>query len=120
MAHKMIVRPATREDIENWSDAAGKPTVKAWVGELNGEVIALGGFALDRGRWFGFCDLTDEARQYKMTLMRAAHRAMAAARAQGIRFIYADADADEPRSRDWLKSLGFEPLPDTSIHRWRG
>ncbi|MFW6028603.1 MAG: hypothetical protein ACOC9Q_03680 [bacterium] len=119
MAGKLIVRPATREDIEAFSEEAGKPTIRAWVGDLDGEIVAIGGFARIRGRWFGFCDLTDDARPYKMTLMRAAHRAMKAAREQGIRFIYADADRSEPRAMHWLHSLGFEPLANSSIHRWR-
>src|SRR3972149_732600 len=116
----MLVRPATREDIEGFSDLPNKPTVKAWVGELDGEIVALGGFAFSHGRWFGFVDLKDEARRYKMTIARAAKRIIAEAREQGIKFVYADADPEEPGAVRWLTSLGFTVDPRTAfLYRWR-
>lgn len=116
----MKVRPATREDIEAFSDIPNKPTLKAWVGEVDGEIVALGGFAFSKGRWFGFCDLKDEARRYKMTIARAAKMIIAEAKKQGIRFIYAEADKDEPSAVRWLTSLGFAVDPRTAfLYRWR-
>ena len=88
--------------------------------ELNGEIIALGGFAFSHGRWFGFVDLKDEARRYKMTIARAAKRIIAEAREQGIKFVYADADPGEPGAVRWLTSLGFTVDPRTAfLYRWR-
>jgi N-acetylglutamate synthase-like GNAT family acetyltransferase len=116
----MRVRPATREDIEAFSDLPMKPTLRAWVGEVDGRIIALGGFALANGRWFGFCDLKDEARQYKMTIARAGKRIIAEAKKQGIKFVYAEADRDEPGAVRWLSSLGFSIDPRTTfLYRWR-
>ena len=115
----VIVRPATRADIAAFSDMANKPTVKAWVGDLDGRIIAIGGLFLVRGRWFAFLDLTEEARPYKMTLMRWAHRMLAEARKNGIRFIYAEASPREARSREWLARLGFEPdVRSGYLYRW--
>jgi len=114
-----IVRPATREDIEAFSDMQNKPTVKAWVGEVDGRVVALGGFALQAGRWVAFCDLTEEARLHKMTLMRTGKRVMDEAKKMGIRYIYAEASPQEVGAVRWLESLGFKLDPrSVYLYRW--
>lgn len=120
MSTGLIVRKATREDIEAFSDLPEKPTLKAWCGEIDGEIVALGGFARFHGRWIGFCSLKKEARKYKMTIARTAIRSLEEARRLGIRYIYADAQDDEPGSEKWLRRLGFEIDPRTpGIYRWR-
>ena len=115
----VCVRPATRADIEAFSDLRGKPTLKAWVGELDGEILGIGGLAYAKGRWFAFCDLKPEAREYKMTLARTAKMVLREARQQGIRFVYAEADLNERASVRWLTSLGFRLDPRTAyLYRW--
>jgi N-acetylglutamate synthase-like GNAT family acetyltransferase len=117
---KVTVRRATRADIEAFSDLANKPTIRAYVGVLDGEIIAIGGLAFSMGRWFAFCDLTEKARKYKLTIARVGKRIMDDAREMGLRFVYADADPNEPTAVRWLTSLGFEPDPRTLVYyRWR-
>lgn len=119
MKNSLIVRPATKEDIETFAPDREKPSIRAWVGDLDGEIIALGGVAFTKGRWFAFLDLTERARPYKMTLARAALRFFAEMRKDGIRYIYAEADLDEPTSLRWLTSLGFTLDPRTlHLYRW--
>ena len=116
-----ILRRATREDIEKFSPLPNKPTILAWVGELDGEIIGIGGLAYSKGRWFAFCDLKEEARKHKMTIARAARKTMNEARNLGIRFVYADMDKNEPMARKWFERLGFEPDPRSGyLYRWRG
>jgi hypothetical protein len=116
----LAIRPATREDIEAFSPMPNKPTIRAMVGELDGRIVGLAGVVLHRGRWLGFCDLTEDARPYKMTIARAAIRFLADARRDGIKFIYADADLSEPTALRWLASLGFHLDPRTQyLYRWR-
>jgi hypothetical protein len=118
---KCSVRPATREDIEAFSPLRNKPTIKALAMECDGKIIGLAGYALVKGRYFGFCDLHEEARQYKMHIARAARRFLKAARDDGIKFIYAEADPEEPGAVRWLTSLGFTVDPRTShLLRWKG
>ena len=118
MAH-VIVRSATKADIEAFSGMADKPTLKAMVGEIDGRIIGIGGVALAKGRWFGFVDLTEEARPYKMHIMRAAKRVLAEAKREGIRFIYAEASPHEPGAIRWLTSLGFKIDPRSQLfYRW--
>jgi hypothetical protein len=108
---EVIVRPATSDDINRFSDLSPKPSVRAWVAEKDNQIIALGGLALVRGRWFAFLDLKPEARQYKMHIMRSALRLLAQARADDIRYIYANIGPDEPKAEAWLHRLGFRPDP---------
>ena len=116
----VIVRPATREDIAAFSDMADKPTVKAWVGEIDGKIVGMGGLALIGGRWFAFLDLTDEARSSKITLMRTAKRVMAEARRMGLRYVYAQVSTHEANAAAWLRSLGFELDPRSEVlYRWQ-
>jgi hypothetical protein len=117
---KLTVRPATREDIAAFSDLANKPTVRAWIGELDGAIISMGGIALVKGRWIAFVDLTEAARPYKMTIARTAIRFLEAARRDGIRFIYAEMDVKEKSAERWLHSLGFSLDPRSQyLFRWR-
>jgi len=118
---RLIVRRATAEDLARFSDMANKPTTLAWVGELEGRIIALGGLARVNSRWFAFCDLTAEARPFKMAMMRTAKRVMAEAKRQGFKFVYAQIDHNEPGSVAWITSLGFELDPRSGeLYRWSG
>ena len=116
----VVVRPATREDIDAFSGITeGMPTTKAFVAELDGRIIALWGIALTHGRWFAFCDLTEEARPYKMTMMRAGKRLIAEARRVGIKYIYAEASPVETGAVAWMHSLGFVLDPRSEhFYRW--
>ena len=114
----LAIRPATREDIEAFSDLPNKPTMRAWVAELDGRIVGLGGIALSKGRWFAFVDLKDEARPFKVTIARSALRFLDEARRDGIRFIYAEVSRHEPRALPWLLSLGFE-FDQRSQHFYR-
>ena len=116
----MKVRRATREDIDTFSDLKNKPTIKAYVGEIDGKIVAIGGLALSGGRWFGFCDLTEDAREHKFTIARMGKRIMDEAKSMGLRFVYAEASPNEPTAERWLTSLGFELDPRSAyLYRWR-
>lgn len=116
----LVVRPATRADIETYAGRPSNETIRAFVGELDGKVIAIGGLATVKGRHFAFLDLDEEARGYKMHIMRMALRMMQNASSRGVRFIFAEADQCEPKSDAWLKRLGFKPDPRSqNLYRWR-
>src|SRR5690606_3030352 len=110
--------PATREDIEAFSDLPKKPTIRAWVAELDGRIVGIGGIARANGRWFAFVDLLDEARPYKVHIARSARRFLDEARRDGVRVSYAEVSRHEPRALPWLLSLGFE-FDQRSQHFYR-
>jgi len=95
------------------------PTVKAWVIDVDGRVVGMGGLAFSRGRWIAFCDLTDEGRHYKRAIVKAGRAVMQEAGRAGHQFIYAEADPDEPMADRWLRRNGFRPDQSTRIYRWQ-
>lgn len=116
----LVIRPASKVDIDAFSALPNKPTTKALVGEVDGTIIGLGGLALRKGRYFAFCDISSQdAAPYRLHIARAAIRFLAEARAQGIRYIYATASLDEPLAPKWLARLGFRPDPrHPHLYRW--
>jgi RimJ/RimL family protein N-acetyltransferase len=121
MKDRVVFRQATAEDIAAFSSMANKPTIRAisMSKAEGGEVLGIAGVAYHEGRWFGFCDMKDEARKYKVHIARAAIRFMADLRRQGVRYIYADSDPNEKTSLRWLTSLGFKPDPISGVYyRW--
>lgn len=117
--NRMHVRAATATDIAAFSDMTGKPTLKAWVGEVDGQIVGLAGFAFSHGRWYAFCDLREAARAHKVAIVRAGLMILAEARRMGIRYLYAEADPKEPGAVRWLTSLGFALDPRTTyLYRW--
>jgi len=113
-----IIRAATKQDIESYAGRPSAQTIRAVVGELDGKIIAIGGLAAVKGRHYAFLDLSEEARGYKMHIMRAAIRMIQDASKRGVRFIFTEADTNEQKSIAWLKRLGFERDP-RSNHLYR-
>ena len=91
------------------------PSSKAWVGEVDGKIVGVGGLYFHKSRWFGFLDITDEARHHKLTLARTGRMVMDEARKMGIRFVYSEVDTDEPNAMRWHELLGFK-LDQRSQH----
>jgi hypothetical protein len=117
----VTVRRATKEDIESFSSARGKPSIKAWCGvNDDGVIIGLGGLAYKEGRWFAFCDLTPEARKYKITIAKMGRQVMRDAVAGKHKFVYAGVDTSEPMAARWVESLGFRRQEHSGLYLWRG
>src|SRR5688572_26056056 len=97
-----------------------KPTALAWCAEYDNRIIALGGLACVKGRYYAFVDLTPEARPFKMTIARTAWRVLAEAKRLGLRYVYAEPDPEEPGAITWLSRLGFKPDPRSRnlLYRW--
>ena len=85
----------------------------------DGKVIAIAGVWFAGGRWRAFADLPGPARKYKIRIIRAAKNFFEELRRDGIKIIYAETDANEPRSLAWLRSLGFElDARSRILYRW--
>lgn len=128
-APRITVRPATVADIEAFPRKDRSqivPTLKGWVAEVDGKTVGLGGLASGSGRWIAFLDLTEQGRELvaahmfaRLALVRAARMVLDDARAQGIRFVYADADTTRPRAAELLERLGFEfDVRSDRFYRW--
>lgn len=125
--HQVVSRPATREDLESFSNVVRWPTAKAWIGTIDGEVIALGGLALIKGRWVGFLDVTEAGREYlqkslmvKAALIRVIVEGLREARVKGVRYIYTEADTQFTGARELLERMGFNLDPRSGcLYRWK-
>lgn len=103
------------------------PTLRGWVGEIDGKAVALGGLANTGGRWIAFMDVTEEGRallksslQVRKALIRTARMVMDEARKQGIRFAYAEAEMRFPLADKMLERIGFQPDPRAeNLYRWK-
>lgn len=125
---KVTVREANKDDILAFALPANvaAPTLRGWVGEVDGKRVALGGFALARGRWIGFVDVTEEGRgllknnmYVRAAFVGTAIKGLREARKMGIRYLYADADMRFPRADELLEKLGFHIDPRTNVlYRW--
>lgn len=113
------MRRATAVELAALVPGDDRPTMKAWVGTVDGTIVGLGGLAFRQGRWIAFCDLTDEARRHKRAIVRTGRCVIDEARRAGHRFIYAKADGNEPMAGRWLESLGFQPDRKTGLYRWQ-
>lgn len=105
---KLIVRNATQRDIEEWYD--GKPpfSVRAVVGELDGEVVAIGGVYRDREVVVGIAGLKDVMRdRFKdvVRMVRAGQKIM-----QDYAYVVAFASEQEPTADSFIRHLGFQHL----------
>ena len=126
---KVTVRDANQQDIAAFATPAGvvAPTIKGWVGEVDGERVALGGFALVGGRHIAFLDVTEEGRallksslHVRKALISTARMAMREARKQGIRFAYAEAEMRFPLADKMLERIGFQPdHRSANLYRWK-
>lgn len=125
---QVVHRRAMREDIVGFSSKVTWPTAKAWVAEMDGAVLALGGLAIIKGRYIGFLDFTKRGREVldgnvcvQVMLLRVVKNALQEAKDQGVKFIYADAATDEhPRAAEFLERFGFHIDPRSkAFYRWK-
>tara|TARA_R110000868_G_scaffold122871_4_gene325747 strand:+ start:4421 stop:4771 length:351 start_codon:yes stop_codon:yes gene_type:complete len=107
-----VVRPATADDIAGFLGDV-PVSMQAWVGEIDGEAIALGGFAFVAGRVVGFLNHNgdERAKQFPVTLHKTAIRVLREAHDAGHRHILSEQGKSET-ARKWLSRLGFVPVDD--------
>jgi hypothetical protein len=124
---QVAVREATHEDIVTFARDMKAPTLRGWVGEIDGKAVALGGLANMGGRWIAFLDVTEEGRDLlkahmsvRKALIRTARMVMDEARKQGIRFCYSEAEMRFPLADKMLERIGFQPDPRApDLYRWK-
>ena len=116
----LVIREATKADIDAINGVAQSPTTRALVAEVDGVKIGIGGYYIREGRYYGFRDLSStDAAPYRLAIARAAKRFMRDAEKRGIKRMYTIVDFDEPRALCWVTSLGFWPDDHyRKLYRW--
>lgn len=116
----LILRPANGADIADLYGNLG-PTVRAIAGEVDGQVVGIGGLAFVKGIVLAFADLDDEMRRRPIALHKAALGFLRQAKQAGHRHVFAECDRNIPRARPWLERLGFRPVDDDgTVMLWQG
>lgn len=114
------VREATREDIDRFYAMDEKPTMRAWVVELDGEIVGFCGLARAKGRWVAFSDMKDALRPFKKVILKTGLLMMREAKRAGIRYVYSEPNPEEPNAKRFLRALGFDIDPRSpALFRWR-
>lgn len=116
------LRYATEADFAGLVDLPLPYRVRAFAAEMNGEVLGVGGLAFFPGGGIAaFVHAKDEARRYKIAAHKAGLRAMAEAKALGLKRVVAMAQDDIEASARWLLRLGFKPeqAGGMKVYVWR-
>ncbi len=107
---RVIIRPATRADFEGMLAEPLPYRVRAIAGEIDGELLGVGGLAFPAdGTITAFLQATDKARQYPVSLHRAALMILSEARRLQIPRVVASAEDGIAPAKRWLARLGFLP-----------
>lgn len=108
-SEKVIIRPATRADIDAMIDEKLPWRVRAWAVEKGDELLGIGGFAYQPNDTIAaFVLKKPGAEKYAVSLHRAGLMAMREARRLGYRRIVALAEQTNEAAERWLIRLGFK------------
>lgn len=110
---ELNIRPATAADLEEWYGTGQRNSFKGIVGEVDGEVVAIGGVYRSQGLMIGIAGLRPHVRHRKKDAVRFARAGQKVL--QGYPFVVAFADKDEPTAEGLIKHLGFEHRGSTEI-----
>lgn len=114
---KPCVRVATRADLVEFykRDTLG-PSHTSWCGAIDGKVVAVAGLSYKSGYVAVFADISPRAKAFPHTLHRHALRLIRDA-LRRHRYIFAEANTEEPGAERWLTRLGFEKIGNGTL--WR-
>lgn len=108
-SEKIVIRPATRADIDAMIDEKLPWRVRAWAVEKGDELLGIGGFAYQPNDTIAaFVLKKPGAEKYAVSLHRAGLMAMREAKRLGYRRIVALAEQTNEAAERWLIRLGFK------------
>lgn len=102
----VVIRPATRQDFEDWYQALPQRTLRAWVGEVDGKVEAIAGYVIHPHFVEAFSSIAAGRVFPSAIVYRNAVKLFAAMRRHGLPLI-AVADPNIKNSGKFLERLGF-------------
>ena len=106
----IVIRQATEADVRHFANGGPLPTVRALVGEKDGELLAIGGYRyVNFGRLMRqvlFFDIKPEGRKYKRAMLRGIKLLLDMRRGP----VVAICNGDEPGAPALMKRMGMEPI----------
>jgi N-acetylglutamate synthase-like GNAT family acetyltransferase len=118
----MNFRPATLDDLIAFNGRRPEMTMRAFVAEEDGKVLATGGTYYSGGSMVVFCDLGDEIRKSPKSILKGAKYVMEKVRQMGVPVV-ALCSKTEPTAPGFLNHLGFEFARATDqgdLYQWTG
>lgn len=111
--HNPVFRPATKKDVEEFYPEASQ-TFHAYVVEINGEVLGIGGIYYIGNFLVAFAKNKPELDAYPFTKARGAKKIM---NIIGDRYCIAFADTKIPEAPKLLERLGFQHV-EGNTYQW--
>lgn len=112
------LRPATRADYREFYGEDPVNTMRAYVAELDGKVVGIGGTMCVQDSVYVFSDMKDELRPFKVSIFKFAKKVDELL--SGLPGVCI-ANPNEPNSERLLRSLGFEWVSSTEsgeVYKW--
>lgn len=107
----VILRPATRADIDALIVEPLPHRIRAWAAERGGELLAVGGLVFQPGEIVAaFLILNAPAKSFALSLHKAGKHMMDEARRIGIRRVVATAQSGNDAAAPWLLRFEFKPV----------
>lgn len=106
------IRPATARDFVAFYGAPPATTVRAYVADLDGDILGIAGISFHGSLLIAFSDIKPEMRKFPITIMRGARKVLDMTRAP----ILAYPDPDIEGAPRLLERLGFVNL-DGTVYR---
>lgn len=114
------IRPATREDFISFHGATWPRTCRAWAVEVDGQLVALAGYALEAGHAYAFSVMKEGHGMSARAIVTTARRIFAEIQKRRLPLV-ARANPDLPGAGKFLRSLGFrllQPSLEGDIYQW--
>lgn len=109
----MIVRPATVQDLIEYTGSLPPCQIRAMAAEIDGKVVGIAGLAfLRNGAVLAFMNAEDAVREHRVKLFRNARRFMRDMAGRGLSKINAVKSDDIAAAERFLKHLGFSHTAD--------
>ena len=118
----MEVRFATRADVIEWYGHEQHRRLRAIVGFVDGEMVAIAGLCYFDNAAEAFCELKEAAYRHKKTIMKSAKQLVKMINDFGGPVV-AVADENEKNAGAFLRHLGFtfaDVVDDMELYTWPG
>jgi hypothetical protein len=120
MTASVVIRPATRADIDDWYGGEYKRSCRAWVIERGGRPACVAGYSFEDGYVLMFSDIRDPEAP-KTAIWRGARLVIDHVKRAGLPLL-ALADPEIQGSGRFLERLGFILQQSTEhgdIYQWQ-
>lgn len=114
----ITLRPARPDDFAALAAERLPWRTRAIAAEVAGRCVGIGGLVFRPDGVWASALISDECRRYKVTILRAARRLLAEAKAAKIRRIYATAECGRRGAEAFLIRLGFKRIEGSDVFMW--